>query len=100
MHSERLSYIPVTDADLGSFHRLARDSHVRRYLLDGTVVSLEWSAQRIEESQALFVRRGVGLCLAYERSVREHGHSRRLHQVTGIPRGDYGLTAVLSGGEH
>jgi len=71
MHSERLSYIPVTDADLDAFHRLACDAHVRRYLLDGSVVSLEWSAQRIEESRALFVRRGVGLCLAYERSVLE-----------------------------
>jgi len=71
MHSARLSYAPVTLGDAGRFHRIACDEHVRRYLLDGVVVSMEWSAQRIDESQASFARRGVGLWLAHERSSNE-----------------------------
>jgi ribosomal-protein-alanine N-acetyltransferase len=67
MFSERLR--PVEPADLDAFHRLVRDEHVRSYMMDGTVLPPEWSAQRIRESQALFERRGVGTWLAYDRGT-------------------------------
>ncbi len=45
-----------------------QDPHVRRYLMDGHILSQEWSEARIRESAALFERRAVGLWLAYERA--------------------------------
>ena len=67
MNSPRLDYTPVSAAALDDFHALVRDPHVRRYLMDGTEFSREWSAARIADSEALFQRRGVGLWLARER---------------------------------
>ena len=63
--SERLRYQPVRSSDLDAFHRLVQDEHVRRYLLDGCIVSRKWSEERLQDSQALFDRRGVGIWLAY-----------------------------------
>ena len=65
MTSERLTYHPVARASLDEFHRLVQDEHVRHFLLDGTLYPLEWSEARIQESERLFERRGVGLWLAY-----------------------------------
>ena len=62
----RLLYEPVTRALLDQFHALVQDPHVRRYLMDGEVFPREWSEDRIRDSAALFVRRGVGLSLARE----------------------------------
>ena len=39
--------------------------------MDGIVCPLEWSEQRIRESQALFDRRGVGTYLVYEKDTNE-----------------------------
>ena len=69
--SDRLRYQPVDPADLDAFHRLVQDAHVRRYLMDGNVFPLEWSSQRIRESEALFERRGVGLWLVYAKATDE-----------------------------
>jgi [ribosomal protein S5]-alanine N-acetyltransferase len=71
LRSERLRYHPVEPRDLEAFHRLVQDEHVRRYMMDGNVFPLEWSAARIQESQALFERRGVGTWLAYEKATDE-----------------------------
>jgi RimJ/RimL family protein N-acetyltransferase len=68
MFSERLRYEPVALEARDGFHGLVQDEHVRRYLMDGSVFSREWSEQRIRESQALFERRGVGIWLAYEKA--------------------------------
>ena len=65
MTSERLQYQPVRSSDLDAFHRLVQDERVRRYLLDGHIVPREWSEERIQDSQTLFDRRGVGIWLAY-----------------------------------
>jgi [ribosomal protein S5]-alanine N-acetyltransferase len=64
MNSERLTYEPIGPSNLDGFHRLVRDQHVRRYLLDGALFPPEWSAERASESQALMERRGVGIWLA------------------------------------
>jgi len=69
MESAHLRYRPVAPADLDAFHALVQDEHVRRYLTDGRLRPREWSAARIGESAELFVRRGVGLWLAHERTT-------------------------------
>ena len=66
VRSERLTYRPVTPADLDAFHGLVRDEHVRRYLMDGNVFPPEWSAGQIRDSQALFASTGIGLWLAHD----------------------------------
>lgn len=66
MLSARLRYRPVEPAELDAFHRLVQDPHVRQYLMDGDVFPREWSAERIDDSQALFARRNVGLWLVDE----------------------------------
>ena len=71
MTSLRLTYEPVGPAHLGAFHTLVEDEHVRRYLMDGAVLPREWSAERIRDSQALFLRRGVGIWLAHRKTSRE-----------------------------
>ena len=71
MRSERLRYHPVEPGRLDVFHRLVQDEHVRRHMMDGNVFSRQWSEQRVQESQALFERRGVGVWLAYEKDTNE-----------------------------
>jgi len=71
MISERLRYWPVRPSDLDDFHRLVQDDHVRRYLLDGQIVPRKWSKERIQSSQALFERRGVGIWLTKEKTRDE-----------------------------
>jgi RimJ/RimL family protein N-acetyltransferase len=66
MTSARLCFARVGLATLDAFHCLVEDAHVRRYLLDGQVHPRDWSAARIQDSEALFERRGVGLWLAHE----------------------------------
>jgi RimJ/RimL family protein N-acetyltransferase len=69
--SERLRYAPLGPDDLRAFHRLIQDEYVRRYMLDGGVMTEDWSAARIRDSEALFARRGVGVWLARERESGE-----------------------------
>ena len=71
MKSDRLRYWPVRPTDLNAFHRLIQDNHVRRYLLDGHILPRSWTAERLQQSQALFKRRGVGIWLAYEKTMDE-----------------------------
>ena len=71
MKSDRLTYEAVEPAHLDQFHCLVQDKHVRQYLMDGNVFPRQWSAERINASQALFERRGVGIGLAYEKTSHE-----------------------------
>ncbi len=71
MLSDRLAYRPLSISDLERFHSLVRDEHVRRYLMDGNLFPREWSEARIRDSQALFMRRGVGLWLVTDRTTGE-----------------------------
>src|SRR5262245_23158573 len=63
MDSERLRYYELGPGDLHRFHSLVQDVHIRRYLFDGQVLPLEWSAETIRTSRSLFDRRGVGIWL-------------------------------------
>ena len=69
MLSERLTYQPLAHSEIDDFHRLVRDDHVRRYLMDGQLFPREWSEERIGASLELFERRGVGLWLAHQRET-------------------------------
>jgi aminoglycoside 3-N-acetyltransferase len=69
--SDRLRYAPLGPDDLRVFHGLIQDEYVRRYMLDGGVMTEDWSAARIRDSEALFARRGVGVWLARERESGE-----------------------------
>ena len=69
--SERLRYSPVGPDDQQTFHALIQDEYVRRYMLDGQVMTEDWTAARIRDSEALFARRGVGVWLARARDGGE-----------------------------
>jgi [ribosomal protein S5]-alanine N-acetyltransferase len=64
LETPRLRLTPVQTADLDELHVLVTDSHVRRYLCDGQVFPLEWTAEQIEGSSARFADTGLGLWLA------------------------------------
>jgi ribosomal-protein-alanine N-acetyltransferase len=69
--SERLRYRPAALADLGGFHSLVQDVHVRRYFMDGKLYPREWSQERVLESEGLFERRGVGIWMVTELTTNE-----------------------------
>ena len=71
MESERLSYSEVGIVHLYVFHSLVQDDDIRRYLLDGQVLPIEWSAETIRASQSLFDRRGVGIWLVRHKLTGE-----------------------------
>jgi ribosomal-protein-alanine N-acetyltransferase len=71
VESERLTYRPVTAADLDAFHSLVEDAHIRRYMMDGNLFPPSWSAGHIRQSEELFRRLGVGLWLAYDTTSGE-----------------------------
>lgn len=62
-HSPRLAWRRLGADDLTAFHRLLIEPHVRRFLLDGHEVGLDWCAEAIRASDALFDARGLGLWL-------------------------------------
>lgn len=64
--SPRLCYELVSHDTIDAFHHLVQDPHVRRYLMDGEVFPIEWTRERIDDSDALFRSRGVGLWLVHE----------------------------------
>ena len=61
--SQRLSYRRLSQRDIEVFHRLCRDEHVKRYLLDGADMPHAWAIEAIEISDRLFQTDGVGLWL-------------------------------------
>jgi ribosomal-protein-alanine N-acetyltransferase len=71
MESERLSYSELGTSHLHAFHSLVQDDHVRRYLFDGQILPIEWSAETIRVSQSLFARRGVGIWLVRHKFTEE-----------------------------
>jgi RimJ/RimL family protein N-acetyltransferase len=71
MESERLRYSELQPEHLPLFHSLVQDDHVRRYLLDGQVLPIEWSAETIRTSQSLFGRRRVGIWLVNHKFTGE-----------------------------
>ena len=71
MESERLRYFALAPSDLQEFHSLVQDAHVRRYLFDGQLLPMGWSAEAIRTSQSLFERRGVGIWLVRHRITED-----------------------------
>ena len=71
MLSSRLTYEQLEPSHLDEFHSFMRDEQVRRYLLGGNVFPVEWSAEQIQDSQALFKRRGVGFWLVRQQTSGE-----------------------------
>lgn len=71
MLSARLRYERLDIGTLDRFHLLVTDDHVREYLMDGQVLPVSWSRDRIRDCEALVARRGVGLWLAYDRATDE-----------------------------
>lgn len=71
MHSEKLRYEKLDEGTLDEFHLLVTDEHVRRYLMDGQVLPVSWSRDRIRDSEELFARRGVGLWLTHDRATEK-----------------------------
>jgi len=61
LRTPRLRLRPAERADLGSLHALWTTPAVRRYLLDGEVVSRRWSAATLDACRAGFVARGAGM---------------------------------------
>ena len=64
--SPRLAYRAVSPTDVDTFHALATDEHIRRYLLDGLVVPRAWAADEIAASERLFSERQLGLWLTFD----------------------------------
>jgi RimJ/RimL family protein N-acetyltransferase len=69
--SPRLRYEPLGPDHLDDFHALVQDEHIRRYLMDGELMTREWSDARVRDSQMLAARRGVGLSLVFERTTAQ-----------------------------
>lgn len=61
----RLAFRELDEQNLGEFHELACDEHVRRFLFDGESTSLEWCAQFLERSLAEKAQGGVGMWLLH-----------------------------------
>jgi RimJ/RimL family protein N-acetyltransferase len=59
--------VPLAGPDSEAFHALAVDAHVRRFLLDGQVVTREWAADAAAKSEREHGRSGLGLWLLFER---------------------------------
>jgi len=80
MRSERLRYAALSPELAAPFQRAVQDDYVRRYMLDGQLLSAERCVERIGESQTLFEHLGVGTWLA------RHGESDELVGFCGFER--------------
>lgn len=64
MQTARLVLEPFAPADAAALLALFRDRHVRRYLLDDTLVDAEWVAAEIDSSRDRFAAGQLGLFAA------------------------------------
>lgn len=62
----RLALRPVEPAMRSELHRLFTDPDVRRYLMDDTVVGIDWVDETIAASQRQFAEAGHGLWAVYQ----------------------------------
>jgi RimJ/RimL family protein N-acetyltransferase len=67
----RLQLAPFRDADADALFRFFRDPHVRRYMLDGTIVERDWVVEEIAASRARFAAGEPGLFAARLPATRE-----------------------------
>lgn len=71
MQSTRLAYEPLSTKSIAEFHDLIQDEHIRQYLCDGEVMSLDWCRQQVADSRELFKTCNVGLWLVHHRGLRD-----------------------------
>lgn len=71
VQSTRLTYEPLSSERIAEFHSLIQDEHVRQYLCDGEVLSLDWCREQIADSRELFKAHNVGLWLVHHGELRE-----------------------------
>ena len=60
----RLQLAPLRETDADALFGFFRDPHVRRYMLDGTLVERDWVVDEIAASRARFAAGGPGLFAA------------------------------------
>lgn len=61
IETERLYLRPVSGGDLEGLYSIFTDPEIRRYLLDGAIVSRDWVEDEIRGSRKRFVSLGVGI---------------------------------------
>jgi RimJ/RimL family protein N-acetyltransferase len=70
LETARLRLAPFHPADADALSALFRNPHVRRYMLDGTLVERTWVVEEIDASRARFAAGTLGLFAAH---LRESG---------------------------
>ena len=78
VQSPRLTYEPLSSNRISEFHTLIRDKHVRQYLCDGDVFSVDWCREQVVHSRQLFERSGIGIWLVH------HGQLQHLMGFCGF----------------
>lgn len=71
MSSARLVYRELGVHDLGAFHALVVDAHIKRYLLDGEDMTRDWARAEILASRERFDSQGIGIWLVFESAQGE-----------------------------
>lgn len=67
----RLTLAPVVESEVNTLHHIFIDSHVRRYLCDDQIFSLEQVAEMLDQSSRSFVTEKFGLWLIRPKSESE-----------------------------
>lgn len=62
LRTRRLVLLPLAERDAESLLEVFNDPEVRRFLLDGATVSLDWVRHEITSSIERFAARSAGLC--------------------------------------
>jgi ribosomal-protein-alanine N-acetyltransferase len=70
LETNRLQLLPCRIEDIEAAHNLWTNDHIRQYLFDDRVISLDDARSYVEASLANFEQRGYGLWLAFTREDR------------------------------
>jgi len=71
LESPRLRLAPFRADDVDALCRLFQDAHVRRYMLDGTIVERAWVVEETDASRTRFAAGELGLFAARRRTTGE-----------------------------
>lgn len=63
LKTQRLVLTPILENDLSTLHRIFTDAHVRRYLCDGEIFSVQQVEEMLNQSSKHFAEEGFGLWL-------------------------------------
>ncbi|MGF1566676.1 MAG: GNAT family N-acetyltransferase [Nodosilinea sp.] len=61
LKTQRLTLVPILENDLSELHAIFSDSHVRRYLCDNKILSLQQVEEMLSQNQKYFEEEGFGL---------------------------------------